>query len=195
MIILITGRKGSGKDTLADIIAKLLEHDNVKRLSFAEPIKQVSKILFGWDYEAFNQEDKEDVDVHFGVSPRGFWQWFGTEVMQFAFSAQFKSVEHKIGRNIWAKVLADSACDPSTTYIVSDWRFTHELEYLLYNSSHTVVAVRVDRDSADKTDTHESETEVDNLIPNYSIENNGTLEELEELAKTMLEAIKNKYHV
>jgi energy-coupling factor transporter ATP-binding protein EcfA2 len=194
MIILVAGKKGSGKDTLANLLKDLINDDkHVQRLSFAEPIKEVSNLLFGWDYAKFDQDDKETVDKNNGVSPRDFWQWFGTEVMQYAFPRRFKHVYNKMGRNIWVKILADKANKPGTTYIVSDWRFPHELDYLLKNTHQDVVAIRIDRKDLNSNDLHESESVVDELMPMFIVENTSTLEELKLSAETLLEDIRRIY--
>ena len=62
MIIGITGKKGVGKDTLADYLVK--EHGFVK-LSFAKYLKEFLKIMFDWD------------DSFYDIIKRKDWSWMG----------------------------------------------------------------------------------------------------------------------
>lgn len=58
MLIGITGLKGSGKDTVGDIILELAPFE---RKSFAGPIKEIAKDLFNWDEEDVNGAFKETI--------------------------------------------------------------------------------------------------------------------------------------
>ena len=76
-IIGLSGYKGSGKDTVADF---LCEKYGFIKYGFADPIKEIAKIMFD-----FSEDEtlKEVVDERWGISPREFYQKFGTEYGQF----------------------------------------------------------------------------------------------------------------
>lgn len=75
-VIGLTGRAGTGKDTVAD---RLVSHYGFVKCSFAGPLKAMLKAI-GVDCE--NRETKELPHQVFGVSPRRMAQTLGTEWMR-----------------------------------------------------------------------------------------------------------------
>ena len=59
MIIGIIGKKGYGKDTLGDY---LVENYNFIKYNFADPVKDISKIIFNLNYEQLYGSEKEVID-------------------------------------------------------------------------------------------------------------------------------------
>ena len=55
-IIGLCGEKGSGKDTICELLSKIY---NVKRFAFADPLKDALKDLFLWDDSNFSREKKK----------------------------------------------------------------------------------------------------------------------------------------
>ena len=51
MIIALTGKKGCGKDTIANY---LVEKYGFINYGFADPIKEVGKILFGFPWQLYH---------------------------------------------------------------------------------------------------------------------------------------------
>lgn len=67
----------SGKDTVASI---LLEHEGVNTYALADPLKIGCQVLFGLtDAETWNDDLKEKELLHWGWSPRKFFQTVGTD--------------------------------------------------------------------------------------------------------------------
>ena len=79
-IIGLCGYKGSGKDTIADM---LVNTDNYIKVAFADFIRNALKELFSWNDNTFNQENKEKIDPYWGVTPRKMCQELGTEFLRF----------------------------------------------------------------------------------------------------------------
>src|SRR5437868_1800318 len=79
MLIGIVGRKGVGKDTAADFICR--EYGFMK-MAFAGPLKEICRILFGFNDEQLNGELKEIIDEGWGVSPRRALQFIGTDLFR-----------------------------------------------------------------------------------------------------------------
>lgn len=74
-LIGITGKAGSGKDTLADFLSPW----SVK-YSFARPLKLALNAMFGWTMEQWDDREwKETVLPWLGKSPRQLAQTMGTE--------------------------------------------------------------------------------------------------------------------
>lgn len=160
MIIGICGKKRSGKDTIADI---LVNNYNFIKYAYADPIKDIIKIIFKWDDKRI--EDKETIDPYWGISPRQALQNIGTELFQFELGKQVPLFNDTIGRNIWVKVFESwySRLPKNTNVVVSDVRFQHELNGLL---AMNAVIVKVERPNYKMEDSHSSETSLNN-IQNY----------------------------
>ena len=96
MIVGITGKIGSGKSTIAEILTK---HGYIE-YSMAYPLKEIGK-LFGFTNEQLygTQEQKLQIHNHWGISARTFLQKIGTEL----FRENLPKIipEMKIERTIW----------------------------------------------------------------------------------------------
>lgn len=98
-------------------------------MHFAEPIKEVSKVLMGWDDRHVYGTLKETIDPKWGISPRKFLQVFGTDMMQKVLS---KVTGYKWGRGHWVKLLlAKAEKSPADIILVPDVRFNTEAEAIL----------------------------------------------------------------
>ena len=76
MIIGLTGFKGCGKSTVAEIME---ERFGYKTRSFATPIKDMLRAMGLSREELYDPEIKERVIEDFGKSPREMMQTLGTE--------------------------------------------------------------------------------------------------------------------
>jgi hypothetical protein len=161
-IIAISGKKGSGKDTVGDII--LSDYKGISaKVGFAFALKlEVAK--------AFNitVDELESKKSHFRLVLQGW----GTDVRR-----------HLYGDDYWLrkmdaviKSLVEEGCQ---LLIIPDVRFKNELEYC---EAHGAITIRVERPSL-PYDSHKSETELDNNHFDYILRNDKTLFELECLVK------------
>ena len=83
-IIAICGAKRSGKDVLASHIVNKYGYT---RLSFAEPLKHIVKLLFDFNDQQVgliegSNDEKDTLDERWGISPRKALQFVGTEILQ-----------------------------------------------------------------------------------------------------------------
>ena len=123
-IIGITGRKFNGKDTVGDY---LVAHHGYTRISFAEPIKDICKIVFGLDHEQLYGAKKEDNDEYWNISPRVLMQFVGTEL----FRDGLATIMPHIGKDLWLLVLQRKMelqlrADVSVKFVITDMRFENE---------------------------------------------------------------------
>lgn len=178
-LIGITGKARSGKDTLANI---LVNSYGYKRYAFADPLKKVGEILFGWNEEHSDGQLKENIDPVFGISPRQFYQTFGTD-----FARQ------TISDDIWIKILKKSLIK-NKNVVISDVRFDNEAEFVLSNGGIILHIEREDRTKLEAVQAnHLSEDGISGKFyenSNYIfIDGNGTKEELTVKVHNVMENI------
>lgn len=172
MIIGISGRARSGKDTVADIVVRRY---GFSKLSLAAPIKEACRTIFGWTTDHTDGVLKDCIDPRWGISPRQTMQLLGTEFGQLLLCDKSPDFAALTGRNLWVNRLLDSARGRSV--VVSDVRFPHESEAIQRSGG---IIIRVRRPSADSAaSTHASETSLDAIRPDFCIDNTGTIEDLE----------------
>ena len=168
MIIGIAGNKRHGKDTIGNY---LIEKYGFEKISFAQPIKDIIKMLFNFSDEQLNGDLKEVIDENWNFSPRFIMQFIGS------------SFRNNIQDDIWIKIL-ENKIKNDKKYVITDLRYVNENEFINRNNG---IKIRVKRNIL-SNDTHESEQYVNMLDVDYEIDNNGTLEELyEKVDKILLE--------
>lgn len=182
MIIGIYGKKHSGKDTISDFICQ--KYDFVK-YGFGDPIKEIAAIMFGFTESQLYGNEKEQIDETWGISPREFFQKFGTNYAQFIFPKHFPNIfecgENK--RTIWVKVfekwyLRKIKVNPNLKIVINDIRFNHEYDVIKKMGGYII---KVEREILLNNDYHISENELDNYNDdkfNYIIKNNSSKEDL-----------------
>ncbi len=205
MILGVSGKINSGKDTLAEIINKLLitnGKEPFENKKFAGKLKTIASILTGIPVEEFeDQEFKKSLlspewgtvkensfdDIKFNhlMTVRELLQKLGTEAMR-----------NGLHTNVWVNALfADYKCPECNSipnqvcfghrnpkWIITDMRFPNEMEAVKDRGG---ITIRVTRPGNAKED-HISETALDDAKFNYEILNDGTLEDLVEKVRKIL---------
>lgn len=86
IVVGIASPKQGGKDMVANIVQSYLEERFVlcSIFRFADPLKDIVAIYFGWDREKLDNDAnyKEMVDKEWGISPRQALQKIGTEMFR-----------------------------------------------------------------------------------------------------------------
>ena len=168
MIIGIFGKKGHGKDTIADYLVK---NYNFHKLTYAEPIKKICRDIFSLSEEQLtNHNLKEIIDPRWKKSPRQIMQLIGTDLFRNTFS-----------EDIWVNILFEKAKRlllEGKNIVISDIRHSNELEKL-FQLSDNVLIFNVIRDiKNEKEDNHPTEQfHYEKKFPIQTIYNT-TLEEL-----------------
>ena len=179
MIIGISGKKQSGKDTISDF---LITKYNFIKYGFADPIKDIAKIIFNFSEEQLYGKEKDVIDPYWNIKPRDFFQKFGTDYGQFIFPEHFPEIFKDNKRTLWLKVFKNWYLEkikenPSIKIIINDVRFEHEFNMIQSLGGYIF---RVKRNS-NFIDNHISENELDikeDYEFNHIFYNNGTKEEL-----------------
>lgn len=194
MIISISGKIGSGKDTIAKLYQEMYPEYNWINKKWAGKLKDVAEIISGIPKEKF--EDQEFKKTNMGIewatwypnidrpelmTVRDFLQILGTEAMR-----------EGLHKNTWVNaLLADyKAYNVSTDedgnvmyrmphWLITDTRFPNELAAVREKGG---IAIKVVRDNTtDIGATHSSETALDHITNwNYVIDNNGSIEDLKQ---------------
>ena len=169
-IIAISGKAGSGKDTVFEIIKK--EQSTAVRIAFSEVLKNVVSAFVG---ERVNK-DRVYKTARGDMTGRELLQIIGTEV--------FRNNFH---RDVWASVCffrIKKLLKDTDLAVVTDLRFNNEAEWLLKlvdECDAEVHFIRVDRPSLSPSDTHNhiSEKALDQKYFGHILSNDGNLSELE----------------
>lgn len=172
-IIGITGRKFNGKDTLGNY---LVNNFSYKKLSYADPIKDITRILFGFNEEQLYGSLKETIDDNWNTTPRNIMQFLGTEI----FRKQMNQVIPNIGEDFWIKYLEVKMTNllkenPNQKFVICDVRFPNEVESIKKLGG---TVIRVKRELSTNNDLHESEKYIESLDVDFEIINNTTIEQL-----------------
>ena len=201
-IISFSGKKGSGKDTAADIVERILGKENVNRCAFADKLKKVCMEVFKLDYDQVYGDRKEEAFVKDSVwflsgeqiavleaycldrhlrSADFIVEFYNPrQILQYVGSNFLRSFDKKIHlRHI---PLAEDKIN-----IVTDARFSNELEFLAKKAlcfspgpafnNHLPLYIARETES---TDSHESES--DQTLGHIFIRivhNHGSINELE----------------
>jgi hypothetical protein len=194
LVILLSGKKGTGKNTSASIITDMLGTENVEEIAFADPIKRFTIDCFGLTkeqcYGTSGERETpsticwEDIsDKYRPATAKGLMSV--REVLQFVGTEALRGFYH----NIWAHAgLTAAARSKKPVVVFTDTRFPNEIQKLrsMASESVRVIAVRIDRNTG-KVDNHESETALDGYKDfDYWIDNNHGREALRANLKKIL---------
>lgn len=208
-VIALVGFIGSGKGTVGDFLQRL----GFETESFARPLKDATSLIFNWPRDLVEGATAEsrawrDIPDEFwseklgrSFTPRLALQLMGTEAGRQVF-----------GQNLWTSALINRL-DPKKNYVVTDARFDNEIKAIRDIGGVTVRVKRgldpdwfplaqeylvAERDCA-KTGSqmghyfetilgklpHRSEWDWANSPMDFTIINDGTLEELKQKVYTL----------
>lgn len=193
MIIAISGKKGSGKSTIGEIF----RDDGFILDSFANSVKDICTILFGYDrnkLEGITEEDRkwrETTDIKY------------SELMNNNFTPREAMIlvgtyfgRNMIHPNIWIETLFNRYDNNSNkNLLITDLRFPNEYEEIKKRGG---IIIRVNRFNNDNNDNnhnnlhYETECLLDNYNFDYVIDNNGTIDELKDKINKILIIINSK---
>lgn len=163
MIVAIVGSRGVGKDTVGKI---LVEKHGFTRIAFADKVKEIAMDLYGLALAQVHGtiEQKETVDPRWGLTPRFILQRLGTDVAR------------NVHPETWIRyVMRQIASRPDHNYVITDCRFPNEADAVRKVGG---VVWRVRRSSAPRDDGHASEVDQAAIVPDWTLENEGTIDEL-----------------
>lgn len=170
MIIGLSGYAGSGKDEVAKI---LVEEFGYKRIAFADPIRELlyemdPPVLVGSGLEKHTVGLQNYIDVY------GWDEAKKHPLVRSMLQNLGVGARKVFGETFWVyQALSDVA--PQDKVVVSDVRFANEAEFIQeFNGK----IWRVNRPGVGAVNNHVSETELNNLVCDTTIINDGTLNNL-----------------
>jgi hypothetical protein len=174
MLIMLTGEIGSGKSTAAHI----LERYGFEEDYFSRPLKDFA-LSIGFEHEEIygTQEQKLRINKFWGISGREFLQRFGSEVCRNFLPKAIPNMNLN-DRTLWARTM-ERNIQNYDYLVISDGRFEDEAKLV---NDHNGIIIRLERkyDAGSSTVSgHQSETEMKKIKPNVVIDNNGTVDDLE----------------
>jgi ABC-type oligopeptide transport system ATPase subunit len=229
MVIGISGKLGSGKDTVGIIIQHLIceskgiivhDYQRLKEaqgkesytlIEYLQYIPQALKLQSTWEIKKMAGKLKEIASVILGVpvekfEDRAFKESYLSEEWNYVDKSGFKkqmtvrqflqklgtdAMRNGLHPNTWANAFWVDYVDQKPedrfsnivypNWIITDVRFPNEAESVL---DHGGILIRVNRDG--DTGNHPSETGLDDWEFEYTIDNNGTIEELIEKVRDIL---------
>jgi hypothetical protein len=173
-LIGLTGRKRSGKDTFA---ARLVDAHGYTRLAFADALREAALALdpiieMHWFGEVRLSE----------VVERDGWEQAKAEPEVRRTLQRFGVGIRKLDPDFWLRVVAERAEWISGPVVVTDVRFTNEADWIEREEGHLV---RIERPGLDTSDTHESETALDDRETRFRVVNDHNVEQLIRHADTI----------
>lgn len=166
-LIGLSGKARSGKDTVANILGA---HFGFTRLAFADPVKLAAQQIFGLSHaQTWDDTLKNEVVPYWDMTPRQMFQKLGTDATHPIF-----------GQDVWMKrwFLGYDMIKDTNDIVVTDARFDLEARGI-QNLGGKIIVIRRDVAGLDGDEgAHASENGL-TIDPDYVIDNNGTLEELE----------------
>lgn len=169
MIIGLSGFARSGKDTVAETLVKECGYE---RVAFADAIRDILYAMnpqvggdrlvplvdeYGWDVAKAKEEVRE-------------------LLQSLGYSAR-----RVIGDGVWIEAALRNL-DPDKNYVIADVRFQNEAETIRMLGGEIW---RVERPDVTAVNTHISEVDMSGYIFDEVLQNDGTLEQLEYLVKTL----------
>ncbi len=168
-IIGISGHLKHGKTECAKILCTLLPNAHI--INFADALKEEVSKATGTPIETI-EKNKDTF--------RTILQWWGTDFR--------RAKNHTYWIEEWIKRCLRKINETNCEYIiVGDVRFLNEADAIKSNCGFVW---RVTRPSVIGTSTHISENEMDTYVADYSIMNNGTVDDLRSFLKQAIQTIK-----
>lgn len=179
LIIAFGHKKSRGKDTAAAMAFENLQTRDMKvrHDAFAHSLKEMCRIVFGFNDDQLYGDLKGVPDPFWGFTPRWALQYAGTEAMR-------KVIDDKL----WVKTLVRRAqLDPGTSILITDLRFPNEASAIKEMGGYLVRCSR-DLPFDPDTDTHASEIALDEFSGwDYVLDNNESLDQLRSQIDIMID--------
>jgi len=192
MVIAVSGKAQSGKDTLCETIEEVFAKDfDIFKFAFADELKEISKQVFGLtDHQVRTQEGKREY-LDIDMTPRNVLQQVGEAMKKIDPYCWTKIIQRRI-KQVFKDHILNNCEEKPIVILLSDLRFISELEFLESfipsENLYTIRLIRTERMMTGKAAKHESEINLDNYKGwHHILFNKGGLEELKLTATGLIE--------
>lgn len=189
MIIGLSGYARAGKDTVADI---LVEHHGFTKIAFADKLREALYELnpiVRWDTNEFGSwryYQVQHVIDEYGWD--GYKETkYGDEIRRLLQRVGTEAGRQTLGENVWVDAAVNEIAKypVGTNIVIPDTRFPNEASMI--KNRYNGYVWRVRRPDTLAANAHQSETALDNWDFDMRISNNGTIEQLQNVVKGLLE--------
>lgn len=175
-LIGITGKARSGKDSLAEIVAR---NHSVYVTSFAEPMRLLLCDILSVDLDQLDAIKSEPHPILGGKTPRVALQHLGTEYGR-----------QMIDANLWVNVVSHKIDQAMASHhydfvMITDVRFDNEAELIKEKNGQILQVIRPDMTI--KESAHSSEQGIASDLIDQTLMNDGSWEDYIELVERTLE--------
>ena len=171
-IILLSGWKGSGKDFVSDILTDKFKY---KRFGFADEVKTLVSEKYNIKRELF---DTLEGKCHQYDSEHTYRDL----LIKYAESKREDDVYY------WArKVNKKIKVSKNNNIVISDWRFTEEIDYLMKETDYNITTIRINRfensGTLCQTENSLNEYKFDYIIDNKNKSRDEIVKQIENILK------------
>lgn len=183
LVIGITGKKRSGKDTLA---ARLISEHDFTQVRFVDPLRA---LLRAQDPIVYTLHDAEggivEIRLNDVLSDVGDWEIAKEipEVRRLMQATGTEGARQIFGQDFWVEQAARKVASIDGPVVITDCRFPNEADFITDVGG---LLVRVNRPGLVSTDEHASETALDSRIANLVVINDGTIADLHDRADAIM---------
>lgn len=182
MLIGLSGYAGSGKDTVG---ARLVNKYDFERRAWADKLREV---LYNLNPYVSSHKRVQDL-VPVGCFDSESWgqakEW--KEVRELLQRLGTEAGRDTLWPDIWVDATMRSM-DVDTSYVITDCRFPNEAAAIVASGGYLV---RVNRPGFGPINGHSSETSLDYYTFDFVLDNEGTVEDLEDMVDDLVAGIRH----
>lgn len=179
-VVLVSGKKRSGKNFVGDLIKDHLVSKGfkVRSMAYADSLKDILCKSLDLTLEQLETLKNNKIKIYAGLTDENY----GEALVNYQYITDFRLLLQKFategmratfGEDVWVKAMKKKlkAIEDDYDYVViTDWRFKIEAEL---PKKYEVIKIRIDSDQADFGDQHRSEIELDGYRFDHHIDNSG----------------------
>lgn len=174
-LVAITGKRGSGKSTAA----QGLEILGWRHINFADPLRDVIHRVYGVSFDEMLDPvlKEQSLDRYPFKSPRFLLQKAGTELFR-----------EGIDQDTWIEAFKREAAKYSHV-VCSDCRFPNEATTIRAMGGTVIRITNPQVDRTDAASQHPSETEIDKIVADWSVQNDPRRNTVEQLRNAIVDIV------